>query len=62
MKSHQEVRMECLRLAQMLAVAKVIKPEEIETRAEHMVRFVRDEPVTEVHVDTSRLRERFTVR
>lgn len=68
MKTNQDLRLECLRMANGMAIAKAIGPNEIEKRAEDFYRFVnkaagsaRDE-IEERAPDLTGLREKFRVR
>lgn len=57
MKSQMELRMECLRMAASLGIAKVVEAKNIVPTAMEFFRFVDDDPNDEA--DTSRLGERF---
>jgi hypothetical protein len=68
MRTNQEARLECLRMANVLATAKVIQPSAVEPTAESFFAFINKptgsarDPADESAVDVSRLHERFTVR
>lgn len=50
MRSQQEVRLECLKLASSLAQGKVIRPEEVQARAEAYFKWILAEHETQPSV------------